>query len=109
MCSFSFNVRHIRGTLTKYLYYPPGPNSLRIGNPIIYQERFTLSRYSREEPDRSVGKEPRRRTVSLSAIRECLSLQRPILPHRRKSGNGQLRWWHFLSSSEERGLRVTRN
>src|SRR5260370_19251609 len=50
------------------------------------RERFTQTRRSCLEPDRSVGKEPVGEP-SLSAGAECLSLHSIMLAHEEKSGN----------------------
>src|SRR6266849_4109060 len=51
------------------------------------RERFTQTRRSCLEPDRSVGKEPVGEP-SLSSEEECLSLHDAILSQEEKSGNG---------------------
>jgi hypothetical protein len=51
------------------------------------RERFTQTRRSCLEPDRSVGKGPVGEP-SLSGEPECLSLHSTILAHKEKSGNG---------------------
>ncbi len=62
---------------------------------MIDRERFTQTRRSCLEPDRSVGKGPVGEP-SLSSEEECLSLHSSMLPQEEKSGNGNpILAWHF--------------
>src|SRR5438105_14801287 len=65
MCSFGFNARYIRGTMTTCLSLFTLAKPLAGKERYFDRERFTHARRSCMEPDRSVGKVPPRRTVSL--------------------------------------------